>query len=861
MSAIKTFNALSPSTWSMNGLLLETYREKQLGICTSTHHLNKMFKSETFSNCIYEFSLALYYEICTLPLRLPLINFITYIAYSVIFQADLNQKYQEALNEGNLQGAFVLIERGADITYKNKEKKALVDLFLDNFSRVEPSKEDIEMVHQLIEKGAFFDKKHPGFSRLFEKADKLNLTTIILSLLKKEIFPNLEPLIITNIRQAQAKAEVEINQNLWCFDRDITQLIDDLNNGRHPLLIIKSEKEKSAFINALWKKEFHRFERIDMNNFIIKKNEVTYVETNKLQDKVFRLSKIENKNTILILDNLHSASMTFPIFKEHFLDKIYVSYFAIESKKPKSDEIFTPKFIDSSNSDESLISLYDNRSQIEQVINKPIPREVYIAAIDYASRYFSLKPYAITAFELIKAANFKLESQEKNGSFLLQAKRTELAKLEHEHALLLIKKPDSTELTNVRKKYKIISKDIKDLEKEHAEYCDNLTEMKKLESLSAYLIRFKGPDIQDLSHKVRDKMEQIKKKINSLPSYKTAIDTSLIAMVVAEKTKLPIDDIGQNEKEKLLKLEAEMNQEIIGQEKAIKAVTEVILSARLGMKQKNRPVGVFLCVGPTGVGKTSLAKLLAKKIMGCEEKLIRINMELYSEKHTVTNLIGSPLGYKDHDKGAAWLDELKQNPRSVILLDEIEKAHPNVKQVFLSAFDEGFFIDNENKEVNCSEAIFILTSNAGAREIQSHGNTPRGWFEKEEETLDIVVDRAISHEFKPEFINRIDKVIIFNKLDNPDVAKKIIIHELNLFKAVVEGAQELTLTYTDRLITYLAEKGFNPKMGARPLKRIIESTIRPLCTRAILEGKISRGDTASLDVTEEGNFILTKIGK
>src|SRR3990167_1597579 len=133
MSAIKTFNALSPSTWSMNGLLLETYREKQLGICTSTHHLNKMFKSETFSNCIYEFSLALYYEICTLPLRLPLINFITYIAYSVIFQADLNQKYQEALNEGNLQGAFVSIERGADITCKNKEKKALVDLFLDNF--------------------------------------------------------------------------------------------------------------------------------------------------------------------------------------------------------------------------------------------------------------------------------------------------------------------------------------------------------------------------------------------------------------------------------------------------------------------------------------------------------------------------------------------------------------------------------------------------------------------------------------------------------------------------------------------------------------------------------------------------------
>ena len=198
MSAIKVFNTLSPSTWTFENLFQDTYRERQLRIYTFVHHLTKMFASKAKSDRIYEFSLALYYTVCTLTLTIPIINSITYIAYSAIFQIDLNQQYEAALNEGNLGGAFVLAERGAEVKCKNKEGKVLVDLFLDKFSRSAPSTDDIEMVHQLIEKGAPFDKKHPGFSQLFLKAESLNKRAIIFSLLEKEIFPNVAPLLAAN---------------------------------------------------------------------------------------------------------------------------------------------------------------------------------------------------------------------------------------------------------------------------------------------------------------------------------------------------------------------------------------------------------------------------------------------------------------------------------------------------------------------------------------------------------------------------------------------------------------------------------------------------------------------------------------
>lgn len=365
----------------------------------------------------------------------------------------------------------------------------------------------------------------------------------------------------------------------------------------------------------------------------------------------------------------------------------------------------------------------------------------------------------------------------------------------------------------------------------------------------------RSPDLLDRYRKeltpslegIVDSMGREEKLVKS--AMETYTEVTIVGKVASGKAWSPLETLGQSKKEQLVSLESEMGQEILGQEKAIKAVCNRIRLARIGMKESNRPVGVFMCVGPTGVGKTSLAKVIATKVMGGEDKLIRIGMETYTDEHSVNNLIGAPKGYKDHDTSAAWLEALKKNPKSVILLDEIEKAHPKVRQIFLGAFDDGHFVDNNGKKVDCSEAIFVLTSNAGSREILSHGNG--------REPLKTVVHRALGNEFPPEFINRMDNILIFNKIDNPELAKKIILRELHSFQLMAQKTHGIMLNWTIGLINYLTKEGFNSSMGARPLKRIVEKKLGGIYTKAILRGEISRGDSIVIDV-KHGALTISK---
>ena len=355
----------------------------------------------------------------------------------------------------------------------------------------------------------------------------------------------------------------------------------------------------------------------------------------------------------------------------------------------------------------------------------------------------------------------------------------------------------------------------------------------------------------------------------SMDTYTTG---TIVGKVASGEMWGPLETLNQGTKDPLTTLESEMNEEIIGQEAAIKAVCNRIRLDSIGMKERNRPVGVFMCVGPTGVGKTSLAKVLAKKIMGSEDQLIRLDMQTYTNEHSIENLLGAPVGYKDHEKSAAWIKALKKNPKSVILLDEIEKSHAKVRQIFLGAFDEGHFVDNEGKKVDCSQAIFVLTSNSGSREILFHGIEKKTtgkstfWFGKEEppeplESLKTVVHRAIAEEFQPEFINRMDNILVFNKLDNPNLSKKIILRELDFFKSRAKKSHQVTVNWTSRLVDYLAIKGFSSTMGARPLKRIVDSKIGTFYTDAILRKEIKRKDEIVIDINENGMIQFSKVQK
>ncbi len=355
------------------------------------------------------------------------------------------------------------------------------------------------------------------------------------------------------------------------------------------------------------------------------------------------------------------------------------------------------------------------------------------------------------------------------------------------------------------------------------------------------------------------KQERLLKKREKREEENTlSIGENEIAEVVARWTKIPVQKLAEKESERLLKLEKTLHKRVIGQEEAVTAVAKAIRRGRVGLKDPNRPIGSFLFLGPTGVGKTELSKALAAAMFGSEDAMIRVDMSEYMEGHSVSKMIGSPPGYVGFEEGGQLSEKVRRNPYSVVLFDEIEKAHPDVFNVLLQVLDDGHITDSKGRKVSFKNTVLIMTSNAGAQRIVDPKNL--GFATEKSETKDYEkmksnVMEEVKRSFKPEFINRIDDIIVFHQLNNENMKEIVNLLAANLYKRC-EDQLGIHLTITAALKEHLVEKYADNKMGARPLKRAIQSVVEDALAEEILQKKVVPGDKVSAGF-KDGKVVFT----
>ena len=401
----------------------------------------------------------------------------------------------------------------------------------------------------------------------------------------------------------------------------------------------------------------------------------------------------------------------------------------------------------------------------------------------------------------------------------------------------------------------IASPKLKELEKELHELELQKEEAKRTEN-------FEGAKIyKDKADKVREKIEKLRTDWNkSKQSQVGMIDENDIAQVVSSWTKIPVTKLTESEKDKLMNLENILHKRVVGQDEAIVAVSKAIRRARAGLKDPKRPIGSFIFLGPTGVGKTELTKALAEALFDDENTVIRLDMSEYMEPHSVAKLIGAPPGYVGHDDGGQLTEQVRRKPYSVVLFDEIEKAHPDVFNILLQVLDDGRLTDSQGRTVSFKNTVIILTSNVGVADLPKNTNT-FGFSDDDKKDLaskEAVKEhlmKALQAKFKPEFLNRIDVTVIFDRLTKDDIIKIANIMIANLNKKL--ASKKINLKFTNGAMQQIFEKGYSEEYGARPLKRFIEQNIEDSLAEEILAGNINEGDNVTVGF-KQGKFVFTK---
>ena len=365
--------------------------------------------------------------------------------------------------------------------------------------------------------------------------------------------------------------------------------------------------------------------------------------------------------------------------------------------------------------------------------------------------------------------------------------------------------------------------------------------------------------LRDKEKKLLDKLDAEKKKFEQdMENNKQVISLEDVYDVVSNMTKIPVNKMSVDDTKALLNLDKEIMGKVIGQDAAVVKIAKSIKRNRLGIKDPNRPIGSFVFLGSTGVGKTHLAKQLAKEMFGSEDSLIRVDMSEYQEKHTVSKLVGAPPGYVGYEEGGMLTEKVKNKPYSVILFDEVEKAHKDVFTVLLQILDDGHVTDSLGRKINFKNTLIILTSNLGVKKLQDFG-TGIGFsnnsYSNEEAKKEILM-KEMKNFFSPEFINRIDDTIVFNSLSQENIKK---ITEIELNKLVVRLADmKYKITYDETLVDYLAKVGFDELYGARPLKRAIQDKVEDLLSEEVLTGKMVEGKTYNIKVDGDEVKIVKK---
>lgn len=535
-----------------------------------------------------------------------------------------------------------------------------------------------------------------------------------------------------------------------------------------------------------------------------------------------------NGNIILFIDEIHNivgagstgegnmdaANILKPMLSRGELQTIGATtideYRKYIEKDAALERRFQPVIVEAPSTDETVEILKGLRDKYESHHGVSIPDDAVVAAVTLSDRYITDRFLPDKAIDLIDEAASRVRLDSYNSPFEAKSKEAELARL--------------------------------NAEKNEAKRRDDLERAIKL-----------NKEIERVNSELEEIRAEAGKHTGNREKLKVTPED--IAKIVSNWTGVPVAKLTQTEAQKLLDLEAVLHERVIGQDQAVKAVSNAIRRGRAGLKDPNRPVGSFIFVGPTGVGKTELSKALAETVFGDENALIRIDMSEYMEKHSVAKLVGAPPGYVGFDEAGQLTEKVRRKPYSVVLFDEIEKAHPDVFNLMLQILDDGRLTDSKGRTVSFKNAIIIMTSNVGASEIQ---RTKALGFSGSPDRYDDMCDRymeALKEKFRPEFLNRIDDIIVFRNLTKEETAKiaGLLLGSLRKRLAVMG----VKLYVTDLAMDLIIEKGYDEQYGARPLKRVIQRNIEDRLSEEILKGNLVENSSITVDEID-GEFSFRK---
>lgn len=529
-------------------------------------------------------------------------------------------------------------------------------------------------------------------------------------------------------------------------------------------------------------------------------------------------------------------------------------------KDPALERRFQPVTILEPSLEDSIAILRGLKERYEIFHGVRITESALHAAVFLSYRYIPDRRLPDKAIDLIDEAASMIRMQIGSRPLPIDTKERELSKLIVEQEEVRRENPESEAIDKLEEKIASIKEELASLKEqwdEEKKLIDDLKEKKNtLEQL-----RFQEEELErkaeynkvaELRYQkipaLLEEIEVAQEKLNNKPNrlLQEEVDEGLIAEIVAKWTGIPVNKMIEGEAERLLQLENEIGKRVVGQEIGVTAVSEAIRRSRSGLSDPERPMGAFLFLGPTGVGKTELAKALAEQLFDSEDAIIRLDMSEYMEKHTVSKLIGSPPGYVGYEEGGQLTEALRRRPYAVVLFDEIEKAHHDVFNILLQVFDDGRITDSKGRTVNCKNALFIMTSNLGSDILLEQMEKSSEPLTKE--SILTLLEPVIRTHFRPEFINRLDEILPFLPLQQKDM-KKIVEIQLSHLKKRMHD-RDATLTWDENVTEYLAEKGYDPAFGARPLKRLIQHDIVNMLSKAVLEGNIPANSKVHLTLND-----------
>ncbi len=589
----------------------------------------------------------------------------------------------------------------------------------------------------------------------------------------------------------------------------------------------------------------------------------------------------EKGNIITFIDELHTvvgaggaegavdaANMLKPMLARGELHTIGATtlkeYREYIEKDPALERRFQPILVEEPSVEDTIAILRGLKDKYEAHHGIKITDSAIIAAAELSNRYITNRFLPDKAIDLIDEAAAGLKVQIESSPLELDEIKRKIVQLEIESAALKKEKdPKAKErLAEIEAKLEKLKTEEKELTEKWNTEKSLINKLKEynqqLDSLRSQLEKYQREgdldnaariqygEIPQIQERIKEVTEELKKRKSRL--LREEVTEEDIANIVSRWTGIPVTKLMDSEAHKLIHLEEELHKRVVGQDEAIHAVAKAIRRSRSGIADPNRPIGSFIFLGPTGVGKTELAKALTEILFDTEKNMIRIDMSEYSERHSVARLIGAPPGYVGYEEGGQLTEQVRKKPYSVILLDEIEKAHPEIFNVLLQVLEDGRLTDGKGRTVDFKNTIIIMTSNLGSH-IIAEG--------KDKKAVRNTVLEELKKHFRPEFLNRIDAIVIFDQLTKEDIKQIVDIQLRRLQKSLAE--KRIHLEVTPEVREYLAEVGYDPVYGARPLKRAIQDLVSDELAMLIIEGKVREGDVAIAKMDQDGKRIVFEV--